>query len=164
PHKAAAATYFAGLGLGFMFLEVSSIQRFTLYLGYPTYSLTVTLFTLLLSTGAGSFLAEGLVPTRATFARLAGALVVWLGIYPLAVPPVVAWGVGAAFVVRVVTAVVLLAPLGLLLGTFMPLGLRWAAASTPHAQRFVAWCWAVNGFCSVVASVLATMLSMSIGF
>src|SRR5262249_10017175 len=47
PNKRHAAIYFAALGLGFMFLEVSLIQRLTLFLGYPTYSLSVTLFALL---------------------------------------------------------------------------------------------------------------------
>jgi uncharacterized membrane protein len=46
----------------------------------------------------------------------------------------------------------------------MPLGLRSVAATTPHAEEYVAWAWAVNGFFSVVASVLATLLSMSLGF
>lgn len=46
----------------------------------------------------------------------------------------------------------------------MPLGLRSVAALTPHADEYVAWAWAVNGFCSVVASVLATLLSMTFGF
>src|SRR5439155_351697 len=58
PHKGAAALYFAALGSGFMFLEVSLIQRLTLFLGYPTYSLTVTLFALLLTTGLGSLASE----------------------------------------------------------------------------------------------------------
>ena len=53
-----AAIYFAALGLGFMFFEVSLIQQLTLFLGYPTYSLTVTLFALLVSTGVGSLLSE----------------------------------------------------------------------------------------------------------
>jgi hypothetical protein len=47
----------------------------------------------------------------------------------------------------------------------MPLGLRSvAAAGGPHGQSYVAWSWAVNGFFSVVSSVLSTILSMSLGF
>ena len=66
---------------------------------------------------------------------------------------------------RVALAVAMLAPLGLVLGTFMPLGLargRGASRDTPRA--YVAWGWAVNGFFSVLGSVLTTILSMSYGF
>ena len=54
PGKVAAGTYFAALGLGFMFFEISLIQRLTLFLGYPTYSLTVTLCAVLVSTALGA--------------------------------------------------------------------------------------------------------------
>ncbi|NIU62873.1 MAG: spermine synthase, partial [Pseudomonas stutzeri] len=51
--SAAFALYFAALGVGFMAVEVAVIQRFSLFLGYPTLSLTVTLATLLLAGGVG---------------------------------------------------------------------------------------------------------------
>src|SRR5439155_991172 len=46
--------YFGALGAGFMLIEVSVLQRFVLLLGHPVYSLTVTLFSLLLGTGLGA--------------------------------------------------------------------------------------------------------------
>ena len=58
----------------------------------------------------------------------------------------------------------MLAPLGLCLGMFMPLGLGAVAALTDHAAEYVAWGWAVNGFASVVGSVLTTILAMTFGF
>jgi hypothetical protein len=54
PYKLDAGLYFAALGLGFMFIGACLIQYLTLFLGYPTYSLTVTLFSILISTGVGS--------------------------------------------------------------------------------------------------------------
>jgi spermidine synthase len=165
PYKPNAAIYFAGLGLGFMFLEVPLIQHLTLFLGYPTYSLTVTLFAILLSTGAGSFLSEYVRMPRRRFALLLGAaLVVLVVLYQTALSPLLASGVGWPFPVRVGLAIVLLAPLGLCLGAFMPLGLRTVASLTPQSEAYVAWAWAVNGFCSVIASVLSTLLSMAFGF
>src|SRR5262249_37670727 len=157
--------YFAALGLGFMFIEVSLIQRLTLFLGYPTYSLTVTLFALLLSTGIGSLLSEGYGVERGrVLAGLLAALVALVMLYRLLLTPLVAHGVGWPFALRVLTTVILLLPLGVCLGAFLPIGLRAVAGVTPHHERFVAWCWAVNGFCSVVASVLATILAMTTGF
>ena len=46
--------YFGALGAGFMLIEVAVLQRFVLLLGHPVYSLTVTLFSLLLGTGLGA--------------------------------------------------------------------------------------------------------------
>src|SRR5262249_35582645 len=87
--KGRAAIYFAALGLGFMFLEVSLIQRLTLFLGYPTYSLTVTLFALLISTGVGSLATERLAERRNSalvglgIALAALVLFYWRGMAPL---------------------------------------------------------------------------------
>jgi spermidine synthase len=165
PHKLDAGLYFASLGLGFMFFEVTLIQRLTLFLGYPTYALTVTLFALLVSTGIGSLLSERAVAARdRTVLRIGVVLIGLVLFYLFALGPLTARLGGAAFPLRVVVAVLVLFPLGLCLGMFMPLGLRSVAALTPHADAYVAWAWAVNGFFSVVASVLATMLSMTFGF
>ncbi|HYC21641.1 MAG TPA: hypothetical protein VEI94_03000 [Candidatus Bathyarchaeia archaeon] len=165
PYKANAVVYFAALGLGFMFLEVSLIQRLTLFLGYPTYSLTVTLFSLLLSTGLGSLASERLGRSRrAMLIGLGAGLSALVLFYSRMMTPIVAHGIGWPLGLRIVAAVVMLAPLGLCLGAFMPLGLRVVSSLTPYGQEFVAWSWAVNGFFSVVSSVLATVLSMSIGF
>ena len=65
---------------------------------------------------------------------------------------------------RVIFAGAILTPLGLCLGMFMPLGLGRVAALTEHSEEYVAWGWAVNGFFSVIGSVLTTILSMAIGF
>jgi hypothetical protein len=66
--------------------------------------------------------------------------------------------------VRVVVSVLLLAPLGFILGMFMPLGLGVVAGLSAHGDEYVAWGWAVNGFFSVIGSVLTTILAMSFGF
>jgi len=79
-------------------------------------------------------------------------------------PSLVAAVGGTAFPVRVAVAMGVLAPLGLCLGVFMPMGLRVVAAAAPGNQAFVAWAWAANGFASVVGSVLSTLLAMAWGF
>jgi predicted MFS family arabinose efflux permease len=65
---------------------------------------------------------------------------------------------------RVLIAFGLLAPLGICLGMFMPLGVRAVSAMSEARREYVAWGWAVNGFSSVVGAVLATLLSMIFGF
>jgi spermidine synthase len=167
PQKRFAATYFAGLGLGFMFFEVCLIQKLTLFLGYPTYSLTVTLFSILISSGIGSLLSAryraALGPKRALWVLLTAIGLLTL-FYLFAMAGLEVWFARSAFPIRVVMAVALLAPLGLCLGAFMPLGLSSIAQKTSHEREYVAWAWAVNGFFSVVSSVLSTILAMSLGF
>jgi hypothetical protein len=46
----------------------------------------------------------------------------------------------------------------------MPVGLRAVSGMTDHPQEYVAWGWAVNGFASVIGSVLTTVLAMTYGF
>jgi hypothetical protein len=165
PYKAPAAVYFAAIGLGFMFFEVTLIQRLTLFLGYPTHALTVTLFALLVSTGVGSLVSERYQAPRArVLAGLLAGLAALLASYRWGLDPLVHAFLGAPFGARVGIAVAVMAPLGLCLGAFMPLGLRTVAAVSVHREAFVAWAWAVNGFFSVAGSVLTTILSMAFGF
>jgi hypothetical protein len=166
PAKGTSAVYFAALGLGFMFFEITMIQRLVQFLGYPTYSLTVTLATLLVATGIGALASRRLAGrTRTAMPAVLAALAVLTLFYELALPsildgPMLSTGLAA----RVVFAVVVLAPLGVCLGMFMPLGLDRVASLTEYSEEYVAWGWAVNGFFAVIGSVLTTILSMAVGF
>ena len=53
--------YFALIGIGFMAVEIALLQRMSVFLGHPVYSLSVSLFTLILATGVGSLLSDKLV-------------------------------------------------------------------------------------------------------
>lgn len=165
PSKGVSAVYFAALGLGFMFFEITMIQRLVRFLGYPTYSLTVTLASILVFTGLGALASKrfSLDPGRALpglFAVLSGLTV----FYVFALDGVTDSLLTSALGVRIVVTLLLLAPLGLCLGMFMPLGLGLVAGMSEHADEYVAWSWAVNGFFSVIGSVLTTILAMTFGF
>jgi MFS family permease len=165
PHKRFALVYFAALGLGFMFYEVVLIQKLTLFLGYPTRSLSVTLFALLAASGVGSLFAPRLARRRTrSLVCLLAALGALTLLYRFGLSPAISGLVGLPLAARIALALAFLAPLGLCLGAFMPIGLATFAAATEREREAVAWAWAVNGFCSVVASVLATILAMSFGF
>ena len=166
PAKATSAVYFAMLGLGFMFFEITMIQRLVQFLGYPTYSLTVTLAAILVSTGIGALWSRRFAhDTRRLMPTLLGVLAVLTLFYELVLPglltgPLLSTGLG----VRVVFSVLVLTPLGLCLGMFMPIGLGRVATFSADGEQYVAWAWAVNGFFSVIGSVLTTILSMSLGY
>lgn len=165
PYKGNAVVYFGALGAGFMFLEVSLIQMLTLFLGYPSYSLSVTLFSLLMFTGLGS-----LATTRYEQGRdrllltLLVVLTMLIVFYQFGLSHVVDAFVGSALFVRFAIAVALIAPLGICLGAFMPIGLGELARVTEHKAEFIAWGWAVNGFFAVMSSILSTIVAMSYGF
>ena len=165
PAKGRSATYFAALGLGFMLFEISLIQRLTLFLGYPTYSLTVTLAALLVFTGVGAALSPRTTarPARA-LPVLAATIVLLTAFYLWGLPAVTDAFFDTSLAVRVIVTFIALAPLGLCLGTFMPLGLTKVASLTDHPSEYVAWGWAVNGFASVVGATLTTILAMTFGF
>jgi MFS family permease len=164
PRKGRSALYFASLGLGFMFFEITLIQRLTLFLGYPTYSLTVTLASILIFTGVGALLSGRHKHRPHVVQALLGAIVALTLFYQFALPPLTNGLLGLPIGVRVLIAFVVLAPLGICLGTFMPLGLGAVAELTEFPREYVAWGWAVNGFASVVGAVLTTILAMTFGF
>lgn len=155
--------YFAMLGIGFMMVEIPTIQKLTVYLGRPVYSLAVVLFSLLLFSGLGSFWSNGWdEPTRRRMvARLFPALVVVTLLHMLlsstALETTLAFGLTA----RIVVAVLLLAPLGFLLGIPFPTGIRWVGQNRPGV---IPWLWGINGVTSVLGSALATLFSIHIGF
>ena len=161
--------YFAALGLGFMLIEISMIQRFALLLGFPTLSLSVSLFTLLIATAVGARIS-GIVKRWPVggLPFVTGALVVLTVVYMTVGDSItdaaLAWNQAA----RIAVVMLLLFPIGLLLGVFLPTGIDAAldAAGTDEAVRgrLVAWCWAVNGFFSVIGSSVTTILSMAAGF
>ena len=155
--------YFGALGAGFMLIEVSLLQRFVLLLGHPVYSLTVTLFSLLLGTGIGAawsrrFQASSL--RRVALVAVAAAAVLALASI-IMVSPVVAWAIPFDRPVRVAIAVALLLPVGMILGVPMPAGIR---LLSDRAPQLVAWAWGMNGALSVVGATLAIFIAMNWGF
>ena len=160
--RAGVLLYFLSIGLGFMLFEISLIQSFVLFLGHPTYSLSVTLGSLLLSLGCGSYLSKGMVGRERTVLPLAIAgMGLLTGFYMTGLPIVQGWFLGSPLLVRCLITVLVLTPLGLLMGIFFPLGIRRAAAI--H-ENLVPWAWGINGCASVTGGVLTVVLAMSFGF
>ena len=164
PRKGTSAVFFAAIGLGFMLYEISMIQRLVLFLGYPTYSLTVTLASILVFTGLGALTSRQLAGRRALVPSLFAVLAAITIFYEKVLPHLTTSLLDQSFAVRVLVSLAVLAPLGYCLGMFMPLGLSAVATLSEHADEYIAWSWAVNGFASVIGSVLTTILAMSYGF
>ncbi len=163
PGWSAWLVYFGALGAGFMLIEVSILQRFVLLLGHPVYSLTVTLFSLLLGTGLGSALSRRLRgphlrrAAALTLASIAATTVMCM----LALAPLVAWAVPFARASRIAIAFATLLPLGMMLGIPMPAGIELLRTRTPD---MITWAWGMNGALSVVGATSAIFVAMNWGF
>lgn len=155
-------TYFAGLGLGFILIEIVLLQRFALFLGEPIYTFSVVLAGLLISTGAGSYLANRVQNvSRNMLSWSLLAVVVAILFTSLITPSALSLTLGLPLPLRVTVALLLIAPLGALLGVPFPTGLRLIGK---EASSLVPWAWAVNGFFTVIGSVSAMILATAFGF
>ena len=163
PGWAGWLAYFGALGAGFMLLEVALLQRFVLLLGHPVYSLTVTLFSLLLGTGIGSLVSRRFTDSQVAAAtvRAVIAIVVVAAATPFALPPAIDMAIAWPLAARGALAVAILVPLGMLLGIPLPGGMRLLSATRPD---IVPWGWGLNGAFSVIGATLAVFIAMNWGF
>jgi hypothetical protein len=152
--------FFIAIGLGFMLVETSQMQRLIISLGHPTYALSVVLFGLLLSSGAGSYLTANVSAERARSAGLTRlvALVVVLAIFGAITPSVVRATAAASTPVRIAAALLLLFPAGLVMGMAFPIGMKLAST---RAAQLTPWLWGLNGAASVLASVLSVSIALT---
>jgi hypothetical protein len=150
--------FFAAIGLGFMLVEMSQVQRLSLYLGHPTYGLAVVLSSLLVASGVGSFLSQRVAEGREP--RALAALLLALVAFGAATPAAIRLFAEATTAVRLGLAVVLLAPIGGFMGTAFPLGMRLAGQRVPELS---AWLWGINGAASVWASVVGVVIALMLG-
>lgn len=155
--------YFACLGAGFIIVEVAMIQKFILFLGHPVYSLAVVLFSVLAFSALGSYLSGRVTDERltGTLTKLLGVLAVLVFVYIVALPPIFYGLVHLAREFRIVIAVVLMAPLAMVMGMPMPIGIRILARNAPE---IIPWAWGVNGATSVMGSVAALVIAILTGF
>jgi predicted membrane-bound spermidine synthase len=158
-----ALIYFACIGLGFLMVEIALLQRHTLLLGQPLYAFAVVLGTVLVSSGIGSYLTHSLFsrPGGGRRARLVLASIVSLAlVHAFAMPYLLDIGIRWSLWSRLVLTVVGVAPLALLMGMPLPLGMRALEARAPAA---LAWGWGINGALSVMGSILAMTTSIFFG-
>ncbi len=158
--------YFMLLGLAFLFVEIAFIQKFILFLSHPLYAVAVVLAGFLIFAGLGSAFSESLA-SRLEAAGHSAVRVAVVSIAAIAVlqvlllPSVFESLIGQPDAIRILASILLIAPLAFFMGMPFPLGLARVAARAPS---FVPWAWGINGFASVIAAVLATLLAIELGF
>ncbi len=153
--------YFLFIGTGYILIEVGLIQKFVLFLGHPVYALAVVIFSMLMSSGLGSF------ASRKLLGRLEGRLIKTLGsvailaaLLALILSSLLTALVGLPLPLKMAMTVLLIAPLGFVMGMPFPTGLQrleeWHAPS-------VRWAWSLNAASSVMGSVGALICSIYMG-
>jgi hypothetical protein len=152
--------FFSSIGVGFMAIELALLQKFGLFLGHPNYALSVVLAVLLLFAGLGSLVAARLVAWLRGVRFVAYALAGMLLLEELVVSPSLTGLLGLPLIARAALVVLLVAPVGLLLGVFMPTGLEKLKETSP---RLAPWAWGVNGIFSVLGPLAAIAVSVSVG-
>jgi hypothetical protein len=152
--------YFVALGLGYILVEIALIQRFVLFLGHPTYALTVVVFLMLLSSGSGSVLSRRVLTRTRLVRPVLAAIAVLVAAYIFALPRVLGPLVGWPFAAKLVISAALLAPLGFIMGMPFPTGLRQIATADGST---IEWAWAMNAASSVLGSVLAMVVAIELG-
>src|SRR5436190_1960619 len=164
--------YFIAVGLGYILVEIAFIQRFVLFLGHPTYALTVVVFLLLLSSGAGSLASRRWLGQSGNARLPLTVIATALLLYVFILPKVLNALVGIAFIAKLLVSAMLLVPLGFAMGMPFPTGLRALSVvprDTSEPQRnnsgenTVEWAWAMNAASSVLGSVLAMVIAIQFG-
>lgn len=155
--------YFSLLGLSFMMVEMSFIQRFMLFLGHPIYAITIVISSLLLFAGIGSFLTNR-IGEKKLKSNLRIILLVVIGIiicYNLTLYQLFNMLLGSEIRIRILTSILLLGIMGIFMGMAFPIGIRMVGLKN---ESLIPFCYSLNGAFSVLGSILAVIFSMNIGF
>ena len=165
-HVGRGVLYIAGLGYGYLAVEIVLIHELVLFVGHPTYAITAVVLGMLLSSGIGSVLAGRLTGDADALTRklqiILGVVIV-LGILQATViaPLLYAAALTLPLAVRVAITLLAMMPLGLVMGMPFSLGLRILPASSAGA---IPWFWAINAWMSVVASLMSVLISRLYGY
>lgn len=166
PRRAGIVTYFVMLGLGYMMIELSLIQRFAIFLGHPSYSLAVCLASMLLASGIGSMFTDRFFAMKDSFegaTRIRNANFIVVGLLAVTwILSSLAWAHAAAFStpLRMTLTALIIAPPAFFMGMAFPLAMK---ASAYRARAPLGWYWGINGAFSVCASVLTVIIAHQSG-
>src|ERR671914_2146283 len=169
------------IGVGFMILEVTFIQKFLLLLGTPIMALTVILFSILLSSGIGSYISGKIFGKRphksvlASIPVLAGIII----IYFIYLQQIIESNITMELPYRIALTFGLLFPAGFLMGFQFPSLIKMASLISilnkneavlqydnyrNNKNNNTTLLWGINIVASVIGTVLAAISAMIVGF
>jgi hypothetical protein len=153
--------YFSGLGLGYMFIEIILIQRFTLYFGNVIYAAVLVVGLMLISSGFGSLVSQMITPKPYRITLIVSIIIISFIIYLLFLSGWLKTTIGFSLTTKIILSVLLISPTAFFMGMPFPLGLKQLSALNDST---IAWAWGINGVFSVISTVLATIIAVELGF
>ncbi len=153
--------YFVFIGAGYILIQVALIQQFVLFLGHPTYALTVVIFSMLVSSGAGSYFSRHVIGSsdRSLIGVLA-IVALFIAVLAVLVAPMSGSGMGWPLWLKVFTTVALIAPAGFVMGMAFPSGMT---RLNQHHRPALRWAWALNASASVAGATWSIFLAIHVG-
>ena len=154
--------YYAGLGLGYMLIEIYLIQRLAVFLSNPTYSTSMVITVMLICSALGNA-ASGLLKRHRLFVVPVACALIGAGLlfYILGLDSFLAIFHSSSMATRFLVAALVIAPPAFFMGIPYPNGLDSLQENKPH---LLPWAWGMNGGLSLVGSAMARLLSVSSGF
>ncbi|MFQ6084282.1 MAG: hypothetical protein ACE5WD_13120 [Candidatus Aminicenantia bacterium] len=158
--------YFALIGMSYMFIEITFIQKLILFLGHPAYSISIVIFSFLFSSGLGSYFSGKFLKgknqnriIKFSWIMFTLSLLIFLQLFSFSF--IFNKLMGVSLPLKFLFSFVIIFPLGFLMGFPFPTGIKLLAQTRPN---FIPWAWAVNGFSSVVNSVNAQFIALLLGY
>lgn len=153
--------YFSALGLAFILVEITYIQRFILFMGHPVYSVTTVLFALLISAGIGSYISHRFSNFKKAGIYIFLPLLAILFFQIFFLQNYFTLFLSQSTVLRFLLSFLIILPLGIFMGMPFPWGLKQV---NQRYSEFIPWAWGVNGYTTVIGSILCVLLAVSFGF
>jgi predicted membrane-bound spermidine synthase len=154
--------YYFCLGIGFILIEISFIQKYILFIGYPVYAVAVILFAILIAAGLGSYFSSLMkIGPQRMILLVVIALILLAAFQVFVIPKLFSKFISVSFPARVLLAIIFILPAGFFMGIPFPTALSWTSR---HYPEFVPWAWGINGYATVIGSVLAVILALYFGF
>jgi hypothetical protein len=155
--------YFFLIGMAYMFLEITFIQKFILFLGHPLYSATAVIASFLFSSGTGSYFSRKILGNK--LKKNLRVCLVLLGTVILFdfwfIPVFIGKAISLPLSVRMILSFLVILPLGFLMGIPFPTGIHLLEGAEKKA---IPWAWATNAFSSTISSVLVLLIAFSLGY
>jgi len=154
--------YFISLGLGFLFIEITLIEKFQILLTDPTYSFAIVLCGMLIFSGLGSYISAKIKRNEKKYI-LGSSIFISIAMifYVYGLDTLINLFLGQNIILQIFFVIIAVGFPSLFLGMYFPLGMSQLSG---NKEYFIPWAWSINGSFSVISSVLAKILFVSYGF
>jgi hypothetical protein len=159
--KTGIILYFAGIGLGYMFVEMVFIQRFILYFGNPVYAASAVITSLLIFSGLGSYYSNFFTLYKKRLLTIFIFIVLMLFTYSFVLTPLLQQTVHLKLLLKLLIVFLIIGPLAFCMGIPFPAGLSQISKVN---SAWIPWAWGINGCVSVISTALATVVAVEMGF